>query len=267
MASSDLHGEVSASTRNSPGAPAESPVKRRTVRETGCVSDRVHTRKRPQRTQPKTDAGGTCQDNPIAGPRTGTTGSEPSTLPWRGPATGTMSPVLGRPPRAPRSRPVKSGAQAPGIGKGTTASRKPTGAPRATGPDEARRTTRGHEARQRGTRPATTKAQGQVPSNNGCRVPQTRRARTTRNEPRHENRCQAIPSGIRMDECAPGGYPAPAGYEQPPSGWTSARPAAEPAPAGYEQPPSGWTSARLEGTQALPATNSRRPDGGVCAPQ
>ena len=47
-----------------------------------------------------------------------------------------------------------------------------------------------------------------------------------------------------MDECAPGGYPAPAGYEQPPSGWTSVRP---------------------EGTQPLPATNSRRPDGRVCA--
>ena len=50
-----------------------------------------------------------------------------------------MSPVLGRPPRALRSRPVKPGARAPGAGKGTTASGKPTGAPRATEPDEARR--------------------------------------------------------------------------------------------------------------------------------
>ena len=157
-----------------------------------------------------------------------------------------MSPVLGRPPRAPRSRPVKPGAQAPGLGKGTTASVKPTGAPRAAGPDEARRTTRGHEARQRGTPPATTKAHGQVPSNDGCRVPQTRRARTTRTEPRHRNRCQATPAAVRTDECALGGYPAPTGYEQPPSRWTSARP---------------------EGTQPLPATNSRRPDGRVSAPQ
>ena len=155
-----------------------------------------------------------------------------------------MSPVLGRPPRAPRSHPVKPGAQAPGVGKGTTASGKPTGAPRATGPDEARRTTRGHEARQRGTPPATTKAHGQVPSHNGRRVPQTRTARTTRTEPRHRNRCQATPAAVRMDECAPGGYPAPTGYEQPPSGWTSARP---------------------EGAQPLPATNSRRPDGRVRA--
>ena len=67
MASSDLKGAVSASTGNSPGAPAESPVERRTVRETGCVSDRVHTRTPPQRTQPKTDAGGTRQGQPHRG--------------------------------------------------------------------------------------------------------------------------------------------------------------------------------------------------------
>ena len=40
---------------------------RRTVRETGCVSDRVHTRKPPQRTQPKTDARGTRQGQPHSG--------------------------------------------------------------------------------------------------------------------------------------------------------------------------------------------------------
>ena len=43
----------------------------------------------------------------------------------------------------------------------------------------------------------------------------------------------ATPAGyetaaVRMDECAPGGYPAPAGYERPPSGWTSERPAETP---------------------------------------
>ena len=155
-----------------------------------------------------------------------------------------MSPVLGRLPRAPRSRPVKPGAQGPGLEKGTMTSGKPTGAPRATGPDEAWRTTRGHEARQRGTPPATTKAHGQVQSHNGRCVPQTRRARTTCTEPWHRNRCQVTPAAVRMDECAPGGYPGPGGYEQPPSRWTSARP---------------------EGTQPLPATNSRRPDGRVRA--
>ena len=145
-----------------------------------------------------------------------------------------------------RSHPIKPGAQVLGVRKGTTASGKPTGASRATGPGEARRTTRGHESRQRGTPLAGTKAHGQVPSNDSRRVPQTRRMRTTRNEPRHENSCQATPAAVRRKVCAPGGYPAPAGYEQQPSGWTSVHP---------------------EGTQPLPATNSRRPDGRVCAPQ
>ena len=44
MASSDLEGEVSASTRKSPDAPAEGPVERPTVQETERVSDRVHKR-------------------------------------------------------------------------------------------------------------------------------------------------------------------------------------------------------------------------------
>ena len=35
-------------------------------------------------------------------------------------------------------------------------------------------------------------------------------------------------AAVRMDECAPGGYPAPTGYEQPPSAWTNERPAATP---------------------------------------
>ena len=67
MASSDPQGKVWASTKNSPAAPAESPVERRMVREEGRVSDRVHTRQPPQRTQPKTDAGGTRQGQPHRG--------------------------------------------------------------------------------------------------------------------------------------------------------------------------------------------------------
>ena len=120
-----------------------------------------------------------------------------------------MSPVLGRPPRAPRSHPVKRGAQAPGWGKAPRRQEKPTGAPRATGPDEARRTTRGHEARQRGTLQATTKPQGQVPGSDGRRVPQTRGARTTRNERQHQDRCQATPVTVPTDVCAPGSEPSP----------------------------------------------------------
>ena len=182
-------------------------------------------------------------------------GASPAPLPRRGPVADTMSPVLGRPPRAPRSHPVKPGAQAPRVGKGTTASGKPTGAPRATRPDEARRTTRGHEARQRGTPPATTKANGQVPSSDGRRVTQNRRARTTRNEPRHEDRCQATPAAVWTDLCAPGREPSPCRLRNSrrPDGRVSARrvpspcrlrtaavrmdecaPGGYPAPAGYE---------------------------------
>ena len=67
MVFSDPQGEVTTSTRNSPGALAESPVERQTVQETGHVSDRVHTRKPPQRTEPETDAGGTRQGQPHRG--------------------------------------------------------------------------------------------------------------------------------------------------------------------------------------------------------
>ena len=149
-----------------------------------------------------------------------------------------------------------------------------------TGPDEARRTTRGHEARHRGTPLATTKADGQVPSSDGRQVPQTRRARTARNEPRHRNRCQATPAAVltdvcapgsepppagygtaavRTDECAPRGYPAPAGHEQPPSGWTSVGPVANPAPAGYKYPPSGWASVRPTATHRTPNPQHNTP--------
>ena len=144
-----------------------------------------------------------------------------------------MSPILSRPPRAPRSQPVKLGAQPPGVGKGTTASGKPTGALRATGPDEARRTTRGHQARQSGTPEATTKAHGQVPSNDGNRVPQIRAARTTRNEPRHRNRCQATPKPHTTNPSQ--GWPGPSGartqaHTQPdiPARRGGARPRPEP---------------------------------------
>ena len=134
MASSDAKGAVSASTQNSPGAPAGSSVERRTVRETGRISD--HRSAHSPRPTPE----GPARDNPIAGPRAGTTRSEPSASATARGQRHTMSPVLRRPPRAPRSHPVMPGAHPPGVKNGTTASGKPTGAPRATGPDEARRT-------------------------------------------------------------------------------------------------------------------------------
>ena len=59
---------------------------------------------------------------------------------------------------------------------------------------EAGRTAPSHEARKRGTPPATTKAHGQVPSNNGPRVQHTREAHKTRKEPPHGSRCQVTPN-------------------------------------------------------------------------
>ena len=144
MASSDPRGAVSASTPNSPGAPAESPVARRTVRESGRVRDGVHTRQttaaHAAQDRSRTDPPGTT---PSRGPERVRRRVRPAPLPRQGPAAGTMSLVLSRPPRAPRSHPVKPGATVPGVGEGTTATGKPTGAPRATVPDEERRTTAG----------------------------------------------------------------------------------------------------------------------------
>ena len=265
MASSNPQGEVSASTRNSPGAPAESPIERRTVRETGRVSDQVHTRQPPQRTQPKFGAGGPRRDNPIAGPRTGTTRSEPS-VPASAGASGRHHEPGSRPASAcPAQPPSKAGGPSPraghhGVGKadrstesnrtergmahhagprgtperhaagqnqGTQTGAKPQRPPGAANPESA------HNAHQ-------TTAQEQLPMNTSRRLDGRVHAR------RVPRRYRLRTATVRMDECAPGECPAPTGYEQPPS---------------------RWTSARQEGTQPLPATNSRRPDGRVSAPQ
>ena len=181
-----------ASTQNSPGALAESSIGRRTLQETARLSDKVRTHQtivalaaqdRSRRGRPGT--------TPSRGPQLVQRGASTAPLPRQGPAARTMSPVLGQPSRALRSRQVNPWAKAAWLEEGTTATGKPTGAPRATGPVEARRTRQGQKARQRGTPPATTKAHGQVLSNNVHRVPQTKETRTTRNEPRHGRRCQA----------------------------------------------------------------------------
>ena len=140
MAFSDPQGAVSASTQNSPGALAESPVERRAGQETGRVSERVHTRQtttaHAAQYRRQRDPAGRA---PSRGPERVRRGVSPTPLTPQRPAASTKSPVLGRPPCAPRSRPVNPRAQAPGMEKGTTALGKLTGAPRGTGPDEARR--------------------------------------------------------------------------------------------------------------------------------
>ena len=115
-------GEVSASTQNSAGAPTKVPVERWTVRETGRVSDRVRTRQptavQAAQDQRQRDPPGTT---PTPGPTRVGRGASPVSLPRQRPAASTKSPVLGQHPRAPGSRPVNPGAQALGVGKGTTA--------------------------------------------------------------------------------------------------------------------------------------------------
>ena len=111
--------------------------------------------------------------------------------------------------------------------------------------------TQGNEERQQ-------RGRGGPPQPGGARAKQKLKAAKSKGEahqnapgrPARPTRPQRAstrtPAAVQMDECAPEGYPVPAGYEQPPSGWTSVRP---------------------EGTQPLLATNSRRPDGRVSAPQ
>ena len=156
------------------------------------MSARVHTRQtttahavqdQRQRDSPRT--------TPSRGPKRARRGASSAPRPRQRAAEGTMSRVLSQRPRFPHSCPFNPRARAPGMGKAPRRQGKPTGAPRTTGTDEARRVTLGYEARQRGPSPAWSKALGQVPSKNGHRVQHTRQARTTRNEPRHVSSCQA----------------------------------------------------------------------------
>ena len=112
------------------------------------------------------------------------------------------------------------------MGEGTRATGKPTRAPRATGPDEARGTTRGHEARPRGTPPATATRRGQVPSNNGHRMPQTREARTTHDKPRHGRWChnKLGPHARKPHPQPVGSRPRPHASKTGGRAWESAEP-------------------------------------------
>ena len=101
VASSAPKGAVSASIRNSPDAPAESPVERWAVRETGRVSDRVHKRQPPQGTQPETDARGTRQGHTHRG------------APNRYDAERAQSPCLGGGQRQAQRAPFSAGLHVP----------------------------------------------------------------------------------------------------------------------------------------------------------
>ena len=155
----------------------------------GCVT-RSTRAPPPQRTKPETEARGTLQGQPHSGAPNGYNTERAQRPRRRGPAAGTKSLVLGRPPCAPRSRPERSGERSTRLGKAPR--RRENRPAHRERPDRTRHGApkRGHKARQRGTPQTTTTAQDQVPSNNGHRVPQTREARTThratrRTTPRH----------------------------------------------------------------------------------
>ena len=189
-ASSVQKGAVSASTRNSPGAPAESPVERQTVRETGRVVEWFHTR--------QTTAGHAAQDR--------NRGDPPGTAPNGYDAEGTQRPCLGRGQRQAQRAPFSAGLHRPRAATQYSQGRQPPGWGKAPGRRESRpehrkrpdwtgrgAPTRGHEARQKGTLPARTTAREQVPSDNSHRMPRTREARTTHDETRHGTRSQGQP--------------------------------------------------------------------------
>ena len=118
VVSSSQKGEVLAFTRKSPGALAEYAVESLTARANGRQNERVHTRQttaahaaRDQRRRelPQT----TPQRSPERVPRRAS--QVPPLRGWA--AAGTMSLVVCRPPRAPRSRRVNPVAKAPGRGR------------------------------------------------------------------------------------------------------------------------------------------------------
>ena len=198
---------------------------------------------------PRPTLEGPARDNPIAGPRTGTTRGEPS-APASAGASGRHNEPGSRPDSAcPAQPPSKAGGASPrggerhhGVGKAdwsTESDQTGRGAPQHAGPPGTPE--RHATAHNQGTRTGAkqqrppgaanpesahntqrTTAQEQVPSNTSRRSDGRVRAR------RVPSPYWLRTAAVRMDECAPGGYPAPAGYEQPPSGWTSERPAATP---------------------------------------
>ena len=178
-----LKGAVSASTRNSPGALAESPVERRTVRETGRVSDRVHTHQttaaHAAQDRSRRDLPGTT---PSRGPEGVRLGARSAPLPRQGPAVGTKSPVLGRPPRAPPQQASKARGDSPrGGGRHNgdgTADRSTESDPTGRGAAHQRGATR-HAGEARRRRQPRHEDRCQATTATGCREPGKRAQHTT----------------------------------------------------------------------------------------
>ena len=217
---------------------------------------------------PRPSPEGPARDNPIAGPRMGTTRSEPS-APASAGARDRHNEPGSRPASAcPAQPPSKGGGASPrggerrhGVrkanwstesdqtGRGAAHHAGPRGTPErhAAGHNQGTQTSAGQQPPPGAADPESahntqrTTAQEQVPSNpsrypdgrvRARRVPSPYRLRT---------------AAVRMEECAPG-VPSPCRLRTAAVRMDECAPGGYPAPTGYEQPPSGWTSERPAAT-------------------
>ena len=186
---------------------------------------------------------------PSRGPERVRRGASPAPLPWREPAAGTMSPVLGRPPRALRSHQVK-----PEWGKAPR--RRESRQWHRERPDRTKRgaprgdTRHAREARRRPKPRHTDRCQATAAAK--CCKPGKRAQQATNHVKRTGPKQHQPPSGqtsehpavnpspagygtaaVQMEECAPKRYPAPAGYETAAVRMDVCAPGGYPDPAGY----------------------------------
>ena len=208
------------------------------------VTGSTHANHRSARS-PRPTPEGPARDNPIAGPRAGTTRSEPSAPASAGASGRHIEPGSLPASACPAQSPSKAG------GAGPQAGERHHGVGKADRSTRSDRTGQGaaHHAGPRGTpeRHAAGHNQG---TGTGAK--------------------QRRPPGAADPECAHNTQRATARGQMPSK--TSRRPdrrvrawqRTQPLPA-TEQAPSGWTRVCLEGTQPLPVTNGRRPDGRVRA--
>ena len=200
------------------------------------VTGSTHANNRCARS-PRPTPEGPARDNPIAGPRTGMTRSEPRAPASTG-ASGRHQELGSRPASTcPAQPPSKSGGDSPrvgerhyGVGKanrstesdrtgrGAAHQRRPRGTPErhAAGHNQGTRTGAKQQRPPGAAKPDTTQntqrttAREQVPSNTSCRLDGRVRTR---------QRTQPLPATktatFWKDICAPGDYRAPAGCEKP----------------------------------------------------
>ena len=190
---------------------------------------------------------GPARDNPITGPRTGRTQSEPSAPALAG-ASGRHNEPGSRPTSAcPAQSTSKAGGASPPGGE------RHNGAGKADRRTESDQTRRGaaHHAGPQGTpeRHAAGHNQGTLTGAKQQRPPGAANSESAHNIQRTMARGQ-VPSNTSRRR----------------DGLVRARQRTQPLPA-TEQPPSGWTRARPEDTLPLLATNRHCPDGRVSTPQ